>query len=629
MIHKFRTVHFKRQLSTAITVNPINQNGRNHHFNNEFSHLGRLRASVAGLETTHFLSSYLTPSLLSIALKNSARMGSFLGGLQLHGYLYKSGLCNVLSLQNQLLNVYVKCKEFHDACNLFDEMLVRNIVTWNTLLCGLATCGAGFRSIFDLGFPYFKRMLSQMMSPDCITFTSLLRVSIELDDVEIGRQLHCIIVKLGLCVNCFVSSALVDFYSKFGLVGDARCTFDCCLGKDLVLWNVMVSCYVSNCLEKDALLVFSLMRLEGVNGDGFTFSNLLNASAVLGCSVFGRQLHSLVISLSFDLDVVVASTLVDMYAKNENIEDARKTFDEMVFRNIILWNTMIVGYGQHGDRKEAVELLVEMFREDLHPDELTLASVLSSCGNLSSFSEIVQLHAYAIKVGLQTVLSIANSLINAYSKCGTIAVAFKCFSSISEPDIVSWASMIRAYAFNGLPRKGIELFDEMLLNGKTPDRVAFLGVLSACSHGGLVDEGLHYFNLMTNVYNIEPHSEHYTCLIDVLGRLGLVDHALEVLTSMPFEPGSDQLGAFIGACKVHGNSELANWAAEKLFVLEPGKHANYTLLCNTYASKGCWVDVARVRKMMRNRCNDKVPGCSWIEIADVHELLDVAMIPAQ
>ncbi|KAH7862769.1 hypothetical protein Vadar_009242 [Vaccinium darrowii] len=570
---------------------------------------------MAGLETTHFLNSYLTPSFLSIALKNSAKKGYLFGGLQLHGYLYKSGLCNVLSLQNQLLNVYVKCKEFCDARYLFEEMPVRNIVTWNTFFSGAASCGAGFRSVLHLGFCYFKSMLLQMVRPDCITFTSLLCMSIELNDIEIGRQLHCFMLKLGLCVYCFGSSALVDLYSKFGLVRDARCTFDCCLEKDLVLWNVMVSCYVSNCLGKEALLVFSLMRFEGVKGDAFTFSNLLNASAISGFPEFGRQLHSLVTKLSFDLDVVVASTLVDMYGKNENIKDARKAFDGMIFRNIVSWNTMIVGYGQHGDGKEAVELLVEMFREDLCPDELTLASVLSTCGNLSSFSEIVQLHAYAIKTGLHAVLSIANSLLNAYSKCGSIAMAFKCFSSIAEPDIVSLTSMIRAYAFNGLPRKGIELFDEMLLNGKMPDRVAFLGVLSACSHGGLVDRGLHYFNLMTNVYNIEAHSEHYTCLIDLLGRASHLDDALKVLTSMPSEPGSDELGAFIGACKVHGNSELANWAAEKLFVVEPGKHANYTLLGNTYASSGCWVDVARIRKMMRDRCNHKVPGCSWIEIA--------------
>ncbi|XP_057499303.1 pentatricopeptide repeat-containing protein At2g46050, mitochondrial [Actinidia eriantha] len=601
MVHKCRslsipTVYFKP--STSITV-PRSRPG----------------ASMAGSEKNHFKDSYLTHSFLFNALKSSAKMGSVPQARRVHAYIFKSGLYNVLSLQNQLLNVYVKCKEINGTRNLFDEMPVRNIVTWNTLISGVANFGAGFRGILNLGFHYFKRMLSEMVGPDWITFTGLLRVSIELNDFMIGRQLHCFAVKLGFCMHCFLSSALVDFYSKFGLVRDGRRVFDCCLERDLVLWNVMVACYDLNCMEKEAFSVFSLMRLEGLKGDDFTFSNLLNSSTILRFSELGKQLHSLIIRLSFDFDIVVASGLVDMYVKNGNIMDARKAFDRMVFRNVISWNTMIVGYGRHGDRKEAMRLLGEMFRGNFCPDELTLASVLSSCGNLSSSSEILQLHAFAIKNGFQTFLSIANSLINAYSNCGSITIASKCFSSIAEPDLVSWTSMIRAYAFHGLPRKGIELFEEMLWNGERPDRVAFLGVLSACSHGGLVDEGLNYFNLMTHEYHVEPDSEHYTCLIDLLGRAGLLDEAFSILASMPFDPGSDMLGAFIGACKVHGNSRLAKWAAEKLFELEPGKPVNYTILSNIYASAGFWLEVASVRKMMRDRCNHKVPGCSWIEIA--------------
>ncbi|THG11719.1 pentatricopeptide repeat-containing protein At2g46050, mitochondrial [Camellia sinensis] len=613
------TVHFIRLLSTSMTVIQTNHNGPNHdphHKINEPLHLRRFRASMAVSKSTHFMDSLLTHSSFSNALKSSAKMGSLPQGRKLHAHLFKLGYHNVLSLQNQLLNVYVKCKEFYDACKLFDEMLVRNLVTWNTLLSGVSDCGGGFRSIHNLGFRYFKRMLSQMVVPDCITFASLLRMCVELNDVEIGRQLHCLLMKLGLYIHCFVNSALVDFYSKFGLVGDARCAFDCCLEKDLVLWNGMVSCYALNCLAKEAFLVFSLMRLEGVKGDDFTLSNLLNSSTNLEFFELGRQLHSLVIRLSFDIDVVVASALVDMYAKTENVVDASKAFDGMVFRNIISWNTMIVGYGRHGDGKEAMKLLVKMFREDFCPDELSLASVLSSCGNLSSSSEIMQVHAYTVKNGFQAFLSIANSLINAYSKCGSIDMALKIFSFIAKPDLVSWTSMIRAYAFHGNPKEAIELFETMLLHSSgRPDQVSFLGVLSACSHGGLVDEGLHYFNLMTNDYHIEPHSEHYTCLIDLLGRASFLDEAFNVLNSMPIEPGSDTLGAFIGACKVRGNSGLAIWAAKKLFVLEPGNTVNYTLLSNMYASVGCWLDVARVRRMMRDRCSHKVPGCSWIEIA--------------
>lgn len=568
-------------------------------------------------ESTHFNNPYLTQSLCSNALKLSAKKGFLPEGKQLHTSLIKSGYCNaVLSLQNQLLNVYIKCKQVDDALKLFDEILVRNVVTWNILISGLVGCG---RSFAHLGFCYFKKMVLEMFGPDSTTYTGLLRLCIEQNDVENGRQLHSLIVKSGWCKDCFVGSALVDLYAKFGLVKDARQVFDSVLDRDVVLWNVMVSCYAFNGLGREAFGVFNLMRWNGVKGDDFTFTSLLKSSAISGSCELGRQIHGLVIRKGFDLDVVMASALIDMYTKNENIDDGCKVFDGMVCRNLISWTTLIVGYGRHGDGKEATKVLVAMLREGFNPDELTLASVLSSCGNLSFFVEIVQVHAYAFKNGFSAFLSIGNALINGYSKCGSIICVFRAFNSIVEPDLISWTSMIGACAFHGLSKEGIQLFENMLLNGIRPDRIAFLGVLSACCHGGLVPEGLHYFALMTDAYQVMPDSEHYTCLIDLLGRSGLLVEAFKILVSIPLETGADTLGAFIGACKVHINVELAKWAAEQLLVVEPNKPVNYTLMSNMYASVGCWYDVSRVRKIMRENCSYKVPGFSWMEIGgEVH-----------
>ncbi|CAK9156750.1 unnamed protein product [Ilex paraguariensis] len=494
-------------------------------------------------------------------------------------------------------------------------MLVRNIVTWNTLISGLADCGRSFKWNLELGFRCIRRMLLEMVRPDHITFTSLLRIGVELNDMEIGRGLHCFIVKLGFFENCLVNAALVDWYAKFGLVEDARRVFDYVLERDLVLWNVMMSCYVLNYIGEETFGVFSLMRMEGFKGDDFTFTNLLSCCASFGSCELGSQIHGIVVRLGIDLDVVVTSSLVDMYAKNENIADARKAFDGMVSRNVISWTTIVVGYGRYGDGKEATKLLRGMLDEDFCPDELTLASVLSSCGNLSLAGETVQVHAYTIKKGFSAFLSVANALVNSYAKCGSIGCSFEAFSSIVNPDLFSWTSMIGAYAFHGLSRESIGLFEKMLSDGVRADKIAFLGVLSACSHGGLVSEGLHYFTLMITDNQIVPDTEHYTCLVDLLGRVGLLNEAFNVLISIPVEPGSDSLGAFLGACKVHGNVGLATWAAERLFELEPNKHLNYSLMSNTYASLGCWLDVARVRKMMREMCDHRFPGCSWMDIA--------------
>ncbi|OIT07352.1 PREDICTED: pentatricopeptide repeat-containing protein At2g46050, mitochondrial [Nicotiana attenuata] len=579
------------------------------------SPLARVEASVPTVKHTNYNDSSKSHTCISNALKISAKMGNLYEGKQIHANIINLGMTNVLSLGNQLLHVYVKCKEFADACKLFDEMCVRNVVTWNTLICGLRYSTERFNANVHLGFHYFKQMLMESVPPDCITFCGLLQLCVELKDgFWLGKMLHCAIVKLGYDQSCFLCANLVDLYGKFGLVGEARCVLDGVLARDLVLWNVMISCYVLNVLGEEAFCLFNLMRLKGVEGDEFTFASLLNSCASLGFYDLGRQIQGLAVKICLNMDVVVESALVDMYAKNEHITDARKVFDAMAFRNVVSWNTIIVGYGRRGDGKEAIELLRRMLREDFVPDELTLASVLSSCGNLSMATEIVQVHAYAVKYGFSNSLSIGNALINAYSKCGSIAHAYQSFSSIKAPDLVSWTSMIGAYASHGFSKEAIQLFDKMLVNDVKPDGIVFLEVLSACSHGGLFCKGLQYFSLMTNHYQIMPSSEHYTCIVDLFGRLGLLNEAYEVVNSMPVESQADALKAFIGTCNIHGNMKLAKWAAEKLFVIDPNDTATYVLMSNLYASDSNWLDAAFIWKMARERLHNKSPGCS-VEIA--------------
>lgn len=549
-------------------------------------------------------------------------MGFLSEGKQLHSRVIKLGFCNVLSLQNQILNVYAKCKDHNDAHKLFDEMHVRNVVTWNTVICGIVDCGhSNHESNLFMGFCYFRRMLLDEAGLDAITLNGLFRACLELNEVEIGRALHCFVVKLGFELNCFVNSALVDLYGKCGFIEEARRVFNKVLCRDVVLWNVMVSCWALNCLAEEAFGLFRLMWWENSIGDDFTFSTLLNLCGTLGSCELGKQIHGLIIKLSFDLDVLVASGLVDMYAKSGNIDDARKGFDDMAARNVVSWNTMIVGYGRLGNREEAMKLVKRMFQEDFSPDKITLASIISSCGSTSAYCEVIQVHAYVLKNAFHACLSIANALLNAYSKCGSIAKALQCFDIVPEPDLISWTSLVGAYAFHGLPKDSIDIFEKMLSNGVRPDRIVFLEVLSACSHAGLVSEGIHYFKSMINDYHMVPNLEHYTCLIDLLGRVGLLDEAFNILNSMSIECGSDNLGALIGACKIHGDVKLAKWAAEKLFELEPNKPVNYTLMSSIYASEGHWYNAARVRGLMRDRNDHRIPGCSWMEFSGtVHEI---------
>ncbi|KAK4266860.1 hypothetical protein QN277_023725 [Acacia crassicarpa] len=506
-----------------------------------------------------------------------------------------------------------------EAEKVFEELRVRNVVSWNISIRGIFDCGNCNGLNPYLVFSCFKRMMMEMVAPDFITFNSLVGFCVQLNDIDMGTQLHCFTVKLGLDLDCFVGSTLVDLYAKCGLVQNARLVFSCVKFKDLVLWNVMISCYTLNCMPMEACAIFNLMRLEGVKGDEFTYSSLISSCCVASENYdFGRQIHSLILKQSFDSDVSVATALINIYTKNENITDALRVFDKMEIRNVVSWNALIVGCGKCGHGNEVVKLLRNMLREkETHPDDLTLSSTISSCGDSSSITETKQAHALTIKSGLEEAISVGNSLLTAYSKCGTIACGYKCFRSITKPDIISWTSMINAYAFHGLAKEANDTFEKMLSCEIKPDKISFLGVLSACAHSGFVTKGLHYFKLMTQAYQIEPETEHYACIVDLLGRYGYIHEAFEFLRSMPIEPEGNTLGAFIGSCKVHEQMILAKWAAEKLLMIEPKKSVNYSVMSNIYACYKRWFEVERLRrKMMEEKCSSKIRGCSWIEIVD-------------
>ncbi|CAH8266117.1 unnamed protein product [Arabidopsis lyrata] len=566
---------------------------------------------LSSLRTIRTLpSSSSSPVAISSVSKLSASLDHLFDVKQKHGFMVKQGTYNSLFFQNKLLQAYTKIREFDDADKLFDEMLVRNIVTWNILIHGVIHRDGDTNHRAHLGFCYLSRSLLSEVILDHVSFIGLIRLCTDSTNVEAGNQLHSLIVKQGLELNCFLSTSLVDFYGKCGLIGEARQVFEAVLVRDLVLWNALVSSYVLNGMIDEAFGLLKLMSSEknGFTGDDFTLSSLLSACGIKQ----GKQIHAIVFKLSYLFDIPVATALVNMYAKSNHMSDAHKCFESMVVRNIVSWNAMIVGFGQNGEGREAMRLFGQMLRENLQPDELTFASVLSSCTKFSAIWEIKQVQAMVTKKGSAEFLSVANSLISSYSRTGNLSEALLCFHSIREPDLVSWTSVIGALASHGFAEESLRIFESMLQKLQ-PDKITFLEVLSACSHGGLVQEGLRCFKRMTEVYKIEPEEEHYTCLIDLLGRAGFIDEAFDVLKSMPTEPSIHALAAFTGACNIHEKIESMKWGAKKLLEIEPSKPVNYSIMSNAYASEGHWNQAALLRKKERRNCyNPKTPGCSWL-----------------
>eukprot|EP01018_Ginkgo_biloba_P018427 Gb_38158 [translate_table: standard] len=446
---------------------------------------------------------------------------------------------------------------------------------------------------------------------------------VDCTDTKQLHALHANMLKNGQNQNVFLLNKLVSMYATCGAMDCARLIFDRIHQRNAFLWNVMIRGYASNGVCKEALGLYYEMQQAGIQPDKFTFPFVLQACASLTALHEGKEIHDDIIRTGLESNVFVGSALVDMYAKCGSIELARQVFDKMFDRNVVSWNALIAGYSKNGPVNEALNLLSEMqLQGSIKPDMVTMVSVLSPCAQLSALQQGKQIHGYIIRSGFESISVVGNALIDMYAKCGSVDIARKVFDKMPDRNVISWNSMIAGYGLHGLGEHALALFSQLQEHGMKPDPITFVSVLSACSHAGLVDDGCRCFHNMIHDYGITPRVEHYACMVDLLGRSGLLDEAYMFVKRMPLEPSASVWGSLLSACKIHRNSVIAEHVAERLFELEPENAGSYVMLSNIYAEDGRWDDVAKVRKMMKDRGLKKNPGCSLIEVNNrVHAFL--------
>ncbi|KAH9324049.1 hypothetical protein KI387_004227, partial [Taxus chinensis] len=429
-----------------------------------------------------------------------------------------------------------------------------------------------------------------------------------------------------------------------GSLEDARRMFDKMPERNVVTWTCMISGYSTQGYPSEALTLFHQMQEAGGKPDAFTFSIVLQLCAKLGNLEEGKDVHERIIRSGLECNVFVGTALVDMYAKCGSIENARHVFDKMLERDVVSWNAMLAGYVQNVEIEEAWKLFEEMPERDLvswntmvagcaqngHGDEAlklfrqmqafvkpnaeSVTVVLLACAGLAALEEGKEVHGVISRSGFASDFFVANALMGMYSKCGSVEDAYHVFDDMQERDVVSWTTIILGYATNGYGKEALGLFERMEQSGMNPDHVTFVGVLSACCHAGLVDEGFKYFENMNQYYNIRPGMAHYGCMVDLLGRAGRLVEAQNFISNMPVKPDAAVWSSLLSACRVHKDIEIAESTAEHLFELEPENAAPYVLLSNIYASARRWDGIEKVRMMMESRNVVKKPGCSWIVV---------------
>ncbi|XP_068638908.1 pentatricopeptide repeat-containing protein At3g14730-like isoform X2 [Aristolochia californica] len=534
-------------------------------------------------------------------------------GKQIHTYLVVNGFLKYPYSITSLINMYSKCNHLDYALSVFYEAVNFNVFIWNAIISGLVTNGLA-RDAIQL----FHEMRQESVSPDEFTYPCVFRACSDFSDLHEGKKIHAESIKFVSESNLFVASSLINFYLKFNITDAARRLFDELLDRDVVLWNSMVNGYAQLGEFNKALELFQEMMVEGLIPSKFTVSGVLSVFATTKELMNGQKVHGFIEKAGYRSDVVVSNALIDMYGKCNMIDDSRKIFETMDARDIFSWNSIISVHEQSGDHDGTLRLFDRMRCAGILPDPFTISAALPACSHLAALVHGREIHGYMIVNGLRGVgngdVYGENAIMDMYVKCGSLRDARLVFDRMEETDSASWNIMIKGYGLHGYGNEALELFACMCKTQLNPDEVTFVGLLSACSHAGLVDEGKKLLYCMEQDYGVVPTVEHYACGVDMLGRAGLLDEAFRLAITVPTKPSPVVWRALLAACWIYSDAVLAVLAAKVLFKIDPEHCGSYVLLSNFYGTLGQHEDVIQIRQAMVHQNVRKAPGCSWVEL---------------
>ncbi|KAK6937115.1 Pentatricopeptide repeat [Dillenia turbinata] len=515
------------------------------------------------------------------------------------------------------------------------------VFSWNVAIRGFSDSKNALESVVL----YKKMLLSNGSKPDNYTFPFLFKVCAKLLLIRMGFEVLGHVMKLGLDQDLFVCNAVIHMLVSCGELGAAEKMFEESCARDLVSWNSLINGYVRSGRAVEALGTYRKMEMGGVRPDVVTMIGVVSSCAQLENLRLGRDIHQYIVENGLTLTIPLVNSLIDMYVKCGDLKAARELFDCLKNKTIVSWTTMVVGYAKYGfldtarkmfeempekdvvpwnaiiggyiqakRYKQALTLFYEMQEKNIKPDEITMLSCLSACSQLGALNVGIWVHHYIEKYQLSLNEAVGTALVDMYAKCGNITKALQVFQELPKKNSLTWTALIGGLALHGNAHAAISHFAEMLASGLMPDEITFLEVLSACCHSGLVEEGRKFFSEMIIKYNISPKLKHYSCMVDLLGRAGLLQEAEELINSMPTKADAVVWGALFFACRMHQDVERGKRVGSKLLELEPQDSGNYVLLANMYRDAKLWEEARKVRKMMVEKGVVKTPGCSSIEV---------------
>ncbi|XP_042499619.1 pentatricopeptide repeat-containing protein At3g03580 [Macadamia integrifolia] len=551
-------------------------------------------------------------STFSSVLSICSNAGFHREGYQVHCRGILLGFDSNLFVGSALVHLYMSTGSYYVALKLFDELPERSLATWNLVLRGL--CWFGRSDELEL----YGRMELDGIKPSCVTFSYLIHACGIGGYLDKGKQLHCYVIKIGLLQsNLFVANALVDLYSSCGSLIDARKSVEIIPVEDIISWNSIISIYADHGLLPEALEFFAQMQSWGKKPSVRSFVGLLNLASRTENPQFGKQVHGYVLKLGFEHgNVYVQSALIDMYGKCGEIERSVSLFEESPERTMECCNSLMTSLLNHNAIEDVIELFGLMIYEGVGLDEVTFSTTLKALSSsaMVSLTSCTLLHGCVVKLGFESDIAVLCSLIDVYSRCGHVELSSRVFKHIPVLNTFCFTSIIAGYARNGMGREGLEIFEAMIQNNVEADAITFLCVLTGCNYSGLVREGQLVFEAMKSVHGLCPDRRHYSCLVDLLGRKGLLEEAEELLKLAPVKGDSVMWSSLLRSCKVHQNEKVGRRAAKALIELKPDDPAAYLQALSFYSELGDSDTAEKIRQTLGRRKMRKDIGYSWIEL---------------
>ncbi|XVF13079.1 hypothetical protein REPUB_Repub08aG0177000 [Reevesia pubescens] len=529
-------------------------------------------------------------------------------GQQIHGVGLKMGfLCGgSIHFNNAVMSMYSRCGSKVEAVKLFDEITDPDIVSWTERI------GAAFDGLE--AFQLFKSLRCKALGVNEYTITNVLSAIAGERMLCLGKQIQAVSQKEGFLKVVFVGNALISMYGKCGKMDDARCIFDDMVLQDSVSWNSLIAGYFDNGFVSLALKVFSNMRGFSVEVNCYTLASILEAVSDSNSLHLAMQMHSYMVKCGFMLDDYVVSCLITTYGRCGISDESRRVFSDIDRISVMHLNALLSTLVNADCHADGVDFFRNAMVSNLEVDGKTFSIILKACSAITDLEQGRRIHSLALKSGFNHVCFVETAVIDLYCKCGSVGDAEKAFRYASIDNLAAWNAIITGYAQHGRYNEAFEFYERMTECRIEPDEITYLGLLISCCHAGLVQEARSYMNSMVECHGLIPHLEHYACMVDLLGRVGLLEDAKKTIDQIPITPDARIWQILLSACSIHGNVDMGRVAASKLLELQPDNESAYILLSNLCASAGMWNAVRKLRREMKEKLLCKEPGSSWIQV---------------